>query len=1129
MSYRSTRRRILAVVLAICAALPASVATFAQAPVPQPITAVPATAIASSSRDVPAEHGFAPKASTAGNQLASVIVKLDVAPLAAYRGGIPGLAATSPQLTGAPRLDLAAPASQRYLNYLDGRLRDFEAAARAAIPQARVTARYRVVYGGAALVVPADQVAQVARLPGVVAVQPDERYYPLTDRSPQFIGADVIWRALARDPALGDGGQGVIVGVIDTGIWPEHPSFADDGSYPPPPPWWRGVCAPPNDTSPPIACTNKLIGARVFLDAYKALVGLGPGEYDSARDNEGHGTHTASTAAGNASVAAEIFGVPRGQVSGIAPRAHIAAYKGLGSAGGFSSDLVAAIDQAVADGVDVINFSIGSITAPDPYEDSIALAFLDAYRAGVFVAVSAGNAGPGPGTIGSPANAPWVMSVAASTHDRQFISRLTLQAGDARLEVRGASITPGVSDKPVIDAATLGDQRCEDPLPAAVAGKIVLCQRGGNARVEKSANVLAGGGAGMILYNPTIQDVETDNHWVPTIHLDGPEGAQVVAFTNAHSDTTVLGTISLSEATIDPRFGDVLAAFSSRGPLEGDQGGVIKPDVAAPGVQILAGHSPAPNDVVAGPPGELFQAIAGTSMSAPHVAGAAALLKALHPNWTPGQIKSALMTTANTNVVKEDGSTSADPYDVGAGRIDLTRAGDPGLTLDIPADAYASARGHLDDLNYPSIAIPTMPGRISVVRTVHSELSHAATWRATAEAPPGVTITVNPERIRVPAGGYASFVITIDAGGAPDGSYFAQIRLRSEGRVLHLPLTFTRSEPVVALDTQCNPATIRQERSTTCTIAATNNGPTPAGIAIRDAVPEALQVRRNSVSGATLDRATNTLTFAGTLAGVTPAQIDVVSDPGGLPLGYVSLAGLGIPPNTCTENCDEVAITFIAPPFTYGGQTYDLVTMVTNGYLIVGGAKDIRFFNQELPDPATPNNVIAPYWTDLDLDGTAADDGGGGSWYAAYVTIGTQRWFVGEWADAALYGADPASSHHTFQVWIAEGSDRIHMVYGPNSPTEDTLTVGAENADGTAGDNYYVDTTRGDGANGRGTPPVEGDLLKVNHTPEQRATHTISFRARGETPGTHVNIVELTANTFRGTNIATATVTIERR
>jgi hypothetical protein len=325
------------------------------------------------------------------------------------------------------------------------------------------------------------------------------------------------------------------------------------------------VCAPPNDTSPPIACTNKLIGARAFLETYKALIGLGPGEFDSARDNEGHGTHTASTAAGNANVAAEIFGVPRGQVSGIAPRAHIAAYKGLGSAGGFSSDLVAAIDQAVADGVDVINFSIGSITAPDPYEDSIALAFLDAYRAGVFVAVSAGNAGPGPGTIGSPANAPWVMSVAASTHDRQFISRLTLQAGDARLEVRGASITPGVSDKPVIDAATLGDQRCEDPLPAAVAGKIVLCQRGGTARVEKSANVLAGGGAGMILYNPTVQDVETDNHWVPTIHLDEPEGAQVVAFTNAHSDTTVLGTISLSEATIDPRFGDVLAAFSSRG------------------------------------------------------------------------------------------------------------------------------------------------------------------------------------------------------------------------------------------------------------------------------------------------------------------------------------------------------------------------------------------------------------------------------------------------------------------------------------------------------------------------------------------------------------------------------------
>ena len=296
-----------------------------------------------------------------------------------------------------------------------------------------------------------------------------------------------------------------------------------------------------------------------------------------------------------------------------------------------------------------------------------ALAFLDAYRAGVFVAVSAGNSGPGAGTIGSPANAPWVTSVAASTTDRQFVSQLTLRSGADTLSVSGASITAGVSGAPVVDAASLNDAKCERALPNTISGAIVLCMRGGNARVEKSANVRAGGGAGMVLYNTTQRDLETDNHWVPTIHIDSGAGAQVLAFTSAHSNTVVLGDITLSQRKIDRRFGDLIADFSSRGPLPDDQLGISKPDLAAPGVQILAGTTPQPGLPEGGPPGELFQAIAGTSMSSPHVAGAGALLKALHPDWTPGQIKSALMTTAWTKVLKQDGVTPADPYDMGSG------------------------------------------------------------------------------------------------------------------------------------------------------------------------------------------------------------------------------------------------------------------------------------------------------------------------------------------------------------------------------------------------------------------------------------------------------------------------------
>jgi hypothetical protein len=235
-----------------------------------------------------------------------------------------------------------------------------------------------------------------------------------------------------------------------------------------------------------------------------------------------------------------------------------------------------------------------------------------------------------------------------------------------------------------------------------------------------------------------------------------------------------------------------------------------------------------------------------------------------------------------------------------------------------------------------------------------------------------------------------------------------------------------------------------------------------------------------------------------------------------------------VPPNSCSEACDDAAITFIAPAFTYNGLPYDRVTMATNGYLVAGSDAPIRILNQRFPDEDPPNNMIAPYWTDLDLDGSGAADDGAGTWYAAYITTGpdSPTWFVAEWTDAARYAADPASSHHTFQVWIEGGSDRIHMVYGPNSPIENRVTVGAENADGTAGSNYYVNTTPAIPGDEEGTPPVEGDVLGVFSTAEERSAHTITFQLRGARVGHYVNVAEMTANTFTGTNIAVAPVEV---
>ena len=255
-----------------------------------------------------------------------------------------------------------------------------------------------------------------------------------------------------------------MVGVIDTGIWPEHPSFADDGSYPAPdiPPLDAtnyATCdfgnTAQNVHDAPFTCNNKLIGARQTMDTYRALIGADPDEFDSARDDDGHGTHTASTAAGNADVAATLMGTPRGNVSGIAPRAQIIAYKALGNLGGFTSDLASSIDQAVADGVDVINYSIGGGPSLAGADD---IAFLFAADAGVFVATSAGNSGPGAGTIGGPATIPWVTSVGASTQSRFFSGEVRLGKGGT---VTGASITGGTGGfLPLVDAEFAGGELC---------------------------------------------------------------------------------------------------------------------------------------------------------------------------------------------------------------------------------------------------------------------------------------------------------------------------------------------------------------------------------------------------------------------------------------------------------------------------------------------------------------------------------------------------------------------------------------------------------------------------------------------------------------------------------------------
>jgi hypothetical protein len=1011
-----------------------------------------------------------------------VVIKLDYDPVATYAGGIRGLAATSPSVTGKSLSDATA-AKQRYEAYIGGKEKAFKSELGKRVPGAHLGTSLRTVYGGVAARVPANKIADILKIPGVVAVQEDELNHPLTDASPQFLGAPSVYSQLGT---TANAGQGVIYGNLDTGVWPEHPSFADLGNLPTPPGPAR-VCnfgdnplTPAND---PFVCQDKLIGGQPFLQTYLSNPARAAAEpFQTARDSNGHGTHTASTAGGNIDTNVSVLGSPLPNIHGLAPGAWVMEYKVCGIQGCFDSDSAAAVGQAIVDGVDVINFSISGGT--DPFSDPVELAFLDAYAADVFVSTSAGNDGPGAGTVNHLS--PWVTTTAASTQTREFATTLTVSASNGdTFTMDGASITPGAGPAPIVlsSDAPYSNELCTAPAPAGTfTGKIVACQRGGNGRVEKGFNVLQGGAVGFVLYNPTLADVETDTHWLPAVHL--ADGTTFVAFMNGHSGEVA----SFPAGHARNGQGDVMAAFSSRGP----GGNFIKPDVTAPGVQILAGDSPCgvgspacAETVTEGPPGEFFQAIAGTSMSSPHDAGAAILLKAMNPGWTPGQIKSALMTTAVESVVKEDGVTPADPFDFGAGRIQLSNSWMPGLTFDETAARMAAlANDPLNavHLNIPSINAPVMPGRLSTIRTAKNVSGLRMKYKAETTAPAGAEITVLPKSFTLDPGQSIQLNVTIESS-APQAQYFGEVRLvpsRSEFSTLHLPVAFRTGQAQVSLASSCSPTSIPVNGISSCQVTATNNSFNNTTIDLRTTLNNKLRVQ--SASGAVIvDNRTvekRNVSLAGAQPGVPSA------DPGEL-FGYIPLDAFGITPIPIG---DEDIINFGVPSYVYNGVTYSTIGVDSNGYVLAGGgtSEDNNCCNLPTgPDPARPNNMLAPFWTDL--DGTGAP-----GIFAATLTDGVDTWIVIEYR-VNVFGT---LSSRVFQTWIGvNGVQDITYAYpGPLAdPNGQAFLVGAENQLG------------------------QGDMTATLPTQDLRVTST------APTPGASVSY---TVN-VRGLDVGTGTVTTE--
>jgi len=685
------------------------------------------------------------------------IVQLTGAPVARYEGGVAGIPATKPQ--SGQRLDASSDRVQRYSSYLDQR----QASVLARVPKAKPLYTYRSAFNGFAAELTGEQAATLAKTPGVLSVTKDEARTPDTSRTPKYLGLTGRNGAWSQVGGRRDAGKGVVVGVLDTGIWPESRSFAPLPGNPAPPADWAGECES-GEAFGPADCNSKLIGARYFAEGFLAADNLVEEEYLSPRDGDGHGSHTASTAAGNHGVKAVVEGTNFGRISGMAPAAFVAAYKvcwtGEEISGCFTSDIVAAIDTAVEDGVDVLNYSISG--SPDTSLDPVAIGFLNAAASGVFVAASAGNSGPTASTVNH--NSPWITTVAAGTHDRAGLG--TVHLGDGRT-FEGASVPGGVGEHPLVNSSDVGKAGAapDEVLlcfpgtldPAKAAGKIVTCARGAIARTDKSLAVEEAGGVGMVLYNTEPNSLNADIHHVPTVHVDEFAGEQIVEYAE-QPDATASLSGRFEFGVLAPH----VAEFSSRGPALAHEGDLLKPDIMAPGVDVLAAVAPPSND------GRRFDFISGTSMSSPHIAGIGALIKDAHPNWSPMMIKSALMTGARRHTNKGP-KIEGTPLDYGAGETRPKRSINPGLVYDSDVLDWIGflcgselgaefCEGNdipvLDpsDMNYPTVAIGALAGKQTVHRTLTNVSGMKSTYRGVIKQPDGVHVKVRPARFTLGAG-----------------------------------------------------------------------------------------------------------------------------------------------------------------------------------------------------------------------------------------------------------------------------------------------------------------------------------------------------------------------------------------
>ncbi|KAL6993100.1 hypothetical protein U1Q18_011219 [Sarracenia purpurea var. burkii] len=611
----------------------------------------------------------------------------------------------------------------------------------------RIFYNYDVVIHGFAARLTNEEAEEFTRIPGVIGVFKDKVELKLdTTRSPAFLGLSENY-GLWPDTNFGDN---VIIGVVDTGIWPESESFRDSGLGPVPS-WWKGTCEEGTEFGSS-HCNKKLIGARLFLkgiDHYFSDGSLKDIVHRdlSPRDGDGHGTHTASTAAGAMVERANVFGFANGTARGAAPKARIAMYKVCAAGGCAESDILAAIESAIEDGVDILSISIG-VQDPPYYESGIAIGAFSAARKNIFVSCSAGNLGPHPFSVHN--TAPWMTTVGAGSIDRAF--PVHIQLGDGRILV-GSSLYPGKIRSSSFQLVYLGNCGVLNPLPQHyIIGKIVVCNSTKSQAFKNGHLIQEAGGAGLIQLNLELEGegLLSIAYTLPSATVGYREGLEILSYMNSTSNPTArFRTHNLT--VVGKERAPVVLSFSARGPNPVVPE-ILKPDVMAPGLNILAAWPPIipPTRLPLDPRRVNFNMDSGTSMACPHVAGVAALLRAAHPDWSPAAIRSALMTTSSEidrqwrPSARYEDMAQATPISIGAGHVNPQLASDPGLIYDANISDYTlflcnlnytkeqmkvfvggpnpclSPPGSPGDLNYPSLSAVFRPNiyTLELKRTV---------------------------------------------------------------------------------------------------------------------------------------------------------------------------------------------------------------------------------------------------------------------------------------------------------------------------------------------------------------------------------------------------------------------------